>query len=151
MAEQINGDIRQIKSAIVGLKAKTTIRKKEANMDMLKEVLANIISQAKTLSPETIRDYIASQFKLNSDDLLSKSRKKNIAFPRQVSMYFSRKYTKNALSEIGKAFNRDHSTVVHSIRVISEAMNNDRSVNGQIKMLDNKLYNKFLSWDKEEA
>lgn len=144
LAEQIKGDIRQIKSAIVGLKAKTTIRKKEADLDMLKEVLADIINQAQTLAPETIRDYIASQFKLSPDDLLSKSRKKSIAFPRQISMYFSRKYTQNALSEIGKAFNRDHSTVVHSIRVISEAINNDRSIKGQIKILDQKLYDKFL-------
>ena len=145
LAEQVKSDVRQIKSAIVGLKAKTTIRQKEADLDMLKEVLSDIISQAQTLAPETIRDYIAGQFKLSPDDLLSKSRKKSVAFPRQVSMYFSRKYTQNALSEIGKAFNRDHSTVVHSIRVINEAMNNDRSVKGQIKMLDQKLYNKFLS------
>jgi chromosomal replication initiator protein len=145
LAEQIKGDMRQIKSAIVGLKAKSSIRKQEADLEMLKEVLANIISQAKTITPEDIRDYIAGQFRLNPSDLLSKSRKKIITFPRQVSMYFSRKYTKNALSEIGRAFNRDHSTVVHSIRVVSEAMNNDNSVQGQIKILDGKLYEKFLS------
>ncbi len=145
LAEQIKGDMRQIKSAIVGLKAKSSIRRKEADLDMLKEVLSNIISQAKTITPEDIRDYIANQFKLSANDLLSKSRKKAIAFPRQISMYFSRKYTKNALAEIGKAFNRDHSTVVHSIRVINEAINHDLSVQGQVKMLDNKLYEKFLS------
>ena len=144
LAEQVKGDMRQIKSAIVGLKAKSSIRRKVADLDMLKEVLANIICQAKTITPEDIRDYIASQFKLNPTDLLSKSRKRAIAFPRQISMYFSRKYTKSALSEIGRAFNRDHSTVVHSIRVVSEAMNNDNSVQGQIKMLDEKLYEKFL-------
>ncbi len=145
LAEQVKGDMRQIKSALVGLKAKTAIIKKEADLDMLKEILANIVSQAKTLTPGDIRDYIASQFRITPNDLLSKSRKKAITFPRQISMYFSRKYTENGLSDIGKAFNRDHSTVVHSIRVISDAINRDRSVEGQIKLLDKKLYKKFLS------
>jgi chromosomal replication initiator protein len=59
-------------------------------------------------------------------------------------MYFSRKYTEKALSDIGKAFNRDHSTVVHAIRVITEAINNSSSTKGQIKLLDNKFSKQFL-------
>ncbi len=145
IAERIKGDMRQVKSALVGIKAKMALRGHEANVEMVNEVMANIVNQLKALDPAMIRDYIARQFKLLPEELLSKSRKKNIAFPRQVSMYFSRKYTQNALSEIGRAFNRDHSTVVHSVRVISKAINNDLSIQGQIKMLDQKIRAKFLA------
>jgi chromosomal replication initiator protein len=145
VAEKIKGDIRQIKSALIGLKAKTNLRRKDPDLDMINEVLTTIVGQQQNLTPETIRDFIAGQFKLSGDDLLSKSRKKTVAFPRQVSMYFARKYTEKGLSEIGKAFNRDHSTVVHSIRVISEGMNEEQSIRGQVELLDKKINTRFLS------
>ena len=69
----------------------------------------------------------------------SRSRKKAITFPRQVSMYLSRKYTEQGLAEIGKAFNRDHSTVLHSVRVVSEAISRNGSIRGQVELLAKKL------------
>ena len=145
VAERIKGDIRQIKSALIGLKAKTNLRRKNPDLDMVNEVLTTLVGQQQNLTPEAIRDFVAGQFKLSGDDLLSKSRKKTVAFPRQVSMYFSRKYTEKGLSDIGKAFNRDHSTVVHSIRVITEAINNEGSISGQVELLDKKINTHFLS------
>ena len=145
VAEKIKGDVRQINSVIIGLKAKSNLRRLAPDRDMVNEVIANLIGQHQNLTPETIRDFMATQFKLTGEDLSSKSRKKTFTFPRQVSMYFSRKYTEKGLSEIGKAFNRDHSTVVHSIRVITEAMNEQSSIRGQVELLDKKFNSRFLS------
>jgi len=145
VAEKIKGDIRQINSVIIGLKAKSNLRRLDPDRDMVNEVIANLIGQHQNLTPETIRDFVATQFKLSGEDLSSKSRKKTFTFPRQVSMYFSRKYTEKGLSEIGKAFNRDHSTVVHSIRVITESMNEQSSIRGQVELLDKKFNSRFLS------
>jgi chromosomal replication initiator protein len=91
------------------------------------------------LSVEIIRDFIARQFKLSVHDLQSRSRKKTIAFPRQVSMYLARKYTDQGLAEIGKIFNRDHSTVLHSVRVITDAISRNGSIRGQVELLAKKL------------
>lgn len=146
LADQIKGDIRQIKSALVGLKAKAKLRKMNPDITMVQEVLADIVVQNQSVTPESIRDFIASQFKIAANDMQSKSRKKTVAFPRQVSMYFSRKYTEMALSDIGKAFNRDHSTVVHSIRVITDSMNRNGSVRGQVELLDQKIKTQFYSF-----
>ena len=143
IAEQLKDDIRQIKSAVIGIKAKSKLRRMKPDFDMVKEVLGDIIVHNQSLTPETIRDFIAGQFKLTTVDLLSKSRKKIITFPRQISMYFSRKYTEKGLNEIGKAFNRDHSTVVHSIRVITDSINRNGSVRGQVDLLDKKLNKQF--------
>lgn len=145
VAEKIKGDIRQITSAIIGLKAKSNLRHTVPDLDMVNEVMTALIGQHQNLTPAAIRDFVATQFKLSGDDLTSKSRKKAFTFPRQVSMYFSRKYTEKGLGEIGKAFNRDHSTVVHSIRVITEAMQQQNSIRGQIEMLDKKINARFLS------
>jgi len=139
LAQCIRGDIRKLESAIVGLKAKSVLLKKAPDLAMAKEVIAEIIGNSQELSAELIRDFIARQFKVSIQDMQSRSRKKMITFPRQVSMYLARKYTEQGLAEIGKAFNRDHSTVLHSVRVISEAISRNGSIRGQVDLLANKL------------
>jgi chromosomal replication initiator protein len=139
LAQSIRGDIRKLESAIVGLKAKSSLLKRDPDIAMAKEVVSEIIGNSQDLSAEFIRDFIARQYKISIQDIQSKSRKKVIAFPRQVSMYLARKYTEQGLAEIGKAFNRDHSTVLHSVRVITEAMARNGSIRGQVELLAKKL------------
>lgn len=139
LAQGIKGDIRKLESAIVGLKAKSSLLQRNPDFAMVKEIVAEIVGSSQELSAELIRDFIARQFKVSVPDMQSKSRKKTIAFPRQVSMYLARKYTEQGLMEIGRAFNRDHSTVLHSVRVITEAMSRNGSIRGQVELLARKL------------
>ena len=143
LAENIRGDIRHVESAIVGLKAKASLLRTVPDLDMVKEVVAGIVGHAQKLNADLIRDFISRQFKVSVNDLRSKSRKQTISFPRQVSMYLARLLTEQPLSDIGKAFNRDHSTVVHSIRVINEAIVRNGSVRGQVDHLAKKLKQQY--------
>lgn len=144
LADQVKGDIRRIKSVIVGLKAQCGLLKAQPDLTLIKETLENVIGRQNNLTAETIRDFIAAQFKVSINEICSKSRKKSITFPRQISMYLARKYTNQPLVDIGKAMNRDHSTVVHSVRVITEQMARNGSVRGQIELISDKLQKKFL-------
>jgi len=140
LAENLKGDIRRVESAIIGVKAKMGIMGCQPNLEMVKEIVGNIVgTEGMLLSTAAIRDFIAKQFDTPVEDLLSKSRKRTTTFPRQVGMYLSRKLTGEALSDIGKTFHRDHSTVVHAIRVISEAIKTSGSVRGQIELLSDKI------------
>jgi chromosomal replication initiator protein len=139
IAQNIKGDIRQLESTIVGLKAKSSLLQVQPDPEMLKEIVRELAGREQELSSERIRDFVAVQFNIRSDDLRSKSRKKTIAQPRQISMYLARKYTEEGLAEIGRTFNRDHSTVLHSIRVITEAMARNSSIRGQVDLLSKKL------------
>jgi chromosomal replication initiator protein len=144
MAENIRGDIRQVESAVVGLKAKMGLTGCRPNLEMIKEVVRGIVGVADAaVSTEMIRDFIAKQFKISKDELGSKCRKREVAFPRQVAMYLARKFTDQPLADIGRAFNRDHSTVVHSVRVITDAINRNGSVRGQIDLLTEKIRKQF--------
>jgi len=143
MAEKLTGDVRQVESAIIGLRAKSSLLQVEPDLDMVREVLAGIVSQENSLTAEIIRDFLARQFKITIEELQSKSRKRAIAFPRQVSMYLARKMTDQPLSDIGRAFNRDHSTVVHAVRVIGDNIARNASVRGQIDLLSKRLQQKF--------
>jgi chromosomal replication initiator protein len=139
LAQNIKGDIRQLESAIVGLKAKSSLLQMKPDLEMIKELVRELAGRERELSTEKIRDFVAGQFNVRAEDLRSKSRKRTIALPRQISMYLARKYTDEGLAEIGQAFNRDHSTVLHAIRVITEAMARNSSIRWQVDLLSKKL------------
>ncbi len=144
IAENVKGDIRQVESTIVSLKAQAALMKADPDFSMIKEALANVVGQAQQVSPAVVRDFIAGQFKISVADLQSKSRKQVVAFPRQIAMYLSRKYTDAPLCHIGSAFNRDHSTVVHAIRVITEKRAQNTAIRRQVDFIEDKLQKKFL-------
>jgi chromosomal replication initiator protein len=61
-------------------------------------------------------------FGLRRDDLIARCRTKKVAFPRQLAMYLARELTGTSLPQIGRAFNRDHATVVHACRHVKETL-----------------------------
>ncbi len=141
LADNLKGDIRRVESAIVGLKARIGIMGCQPNLELVKEIIANLVgTESSIISASAIRDFVARQFDTPVEELLSKSRKRTVTFPRQIAMYLTRKLTGDALNDIGRSFNRDHSTVVHAIRVISEAITRSGSVRGQIELLTDKIH-----------
>ncbi|MBM9605042.1 chromosomal replication initiator protein DnaA [Desulfopila inferna] len=139
LAQHIKGDIRQVESAIVGIRAKAHLQEGVVDMSLVEQVIAALVGLPKSLSPALIREFICKQYKVSCDELQSRSRKKALTFPRQVAMYLCRKHTENSLNEIGKEFNRDHSTVLHSIKVVTGLTNRNISVGEQINLLSKKL------------
>jgi len=72
--------------------------------------------------------------------MTSKRRPANIAFPRQIAMYLARRHTKASLHEIGDAFGgRDHGTVLHAYKTVSQRMQKEDQVRQLIFLLDAKL------------
>ncbi len=144
IAENVKGDIRQVESTLVGLKAKMGLKGCHADLELIKEVISGIVGCAEySISAEVLRDFVARQFKISAEELQSKSRKRTVAFPRQIAMYLARKLTDQGLTDIGRAFNRDHSTVVHSVRVITDSINRNGSVKGQVEHLTSKINKQF--------
>ncbi len=87
------------------------------------------------LTPEHIRKLVAERWKVREEALSSKRRTKDLTVPRQVAMYLIRDLLDYSLAHIGRLFgDRDHSTVIHSIRKVDVAMGADdefrRSVEG---------------------
>ena len=139
MAENLQGDIRRIESAIIGVKAKSCLLQTPLNLAMAREVVFGLIDRSPRLTGESIRDFIGQQFRISTEDLRSRSRKKSVAFPRQVAMYLTRKYTGTSLADIGGIYNRDHSTVLYAIKSITMEMTRQPSIREQIDLLCNKL------------
>ncbi len=139
LASQLRGDIRRTESAIIGIKAKSCLRNSPPDMELVREVLHGLIDRPALLSGETIRDFVGCQFKVSVEELKSRSRKRAITFPRQVAMFLTRKYTEESLADIGSHYNRDHSTVLHAIKVINRDMARKASTREQMELLCSKL------------
>jgi chromosomal replication initiator protein len=139
LANHIRGDVRKIESALIAIRAKAQLAGGYVDMDLVRSVVTAIIGDNQLLTAEMICDLVSSQFKVSVTELQSKSRKKAITIPRQIAMYLARKHTEESLVDIGRTFNRDHSTVLHSIKVVSNMIVRDGSVNAQLELLDNKV------------
>ena len=139
MAESLKGDVRRMESAIMGIKAKSRLHNVPPDLSIAKEVIYGLIGRSMEITGESIRDLIGSQFKVSIDDLRSRSRKRSIAFPRQMAMYLTRKYTTKSLADIGTMYNRDHSTVLYAIKAITKDMSRETSIREQVDLLCAKL------------
>lgn len=139
LANHIRGDIRKIESALIAVRAKARLTGGHVDLDLVREVVASIVGISPVLSAATICELVSRQFKVSVQDLQSRSRKRAITFPRQIAMYLARKYTEESLVDIGRTFNRDHSTVLHSIKVVSNQLLRDNSVSAQLEILGSKV------------
>jgi chromosomal replication initiator protein len=73
-------------------------------------------------------------------DLKSKRKQKNIAVPRQITMYLARRYTGASYPEIGEKFGgKDHSTVIHAVKKIEKLLGNDLSMTKNVDSLSLKI------------
>jgi chromosomal replication initiator protein len=142
LAHHLCGDIRKIESAVIGIKAKSSLLDTPPDKTMIMEVLKDVVGTRTKLDGNTIRSFISSQFKVSVDELKSRSRKRSVTFPRQAAMYMTRKFTNQSLADIGDLYNRDHSTVLYAIKVITRDMTRKTSVNEQIELLCKTLNKK---------
>lgn len=142
LARHLKGDIRKTESAIIGIKAKSCLLDTPPDKNLIMDVLNEVIGKRSNLSGEVIRSFIGNQFNISIEELKSRTRKRSFAFPRQIGMYLTRKYTDISLADIGSLYKRDHSTVLHAIRVITREMSRNSSTKEQVEILCNKLQNR---------
>lgn len=95
----------------------------------------------RVFDPEIIIKTACEYFRLELDDIKGKCRKRELVFPRQVIMYFLTEYTDQTYLVIGKLFNRDHTTVIHSKDAIKDLMTFDDKVRAQVEDLKKQIAN----------
>ncbi|MDR3629682.1 MAG: chromosomal replication initiator protein DnaA [Desulfocapsaceae bacterium] len=139
LAQHIKGDVRRIESAIIAIRAKTKLTARSVTLALVKEVVRAVVGEPKAVTAEIISEFVGRQFRVSIQEMQSRSRKKSLSFPRQVAMYLCRKHTQESLIDIGKAFHRDHATVLHSIKVVTNLTLRNTSVDEQVRLLSSKI------------
>jgi chromosomal replication initiator protein len=90
----------------------------------IKKMIDQLIVQEtkEVLNAEKILDIVSQSFGIQPDDLLNKSQTRESVLPRQISMYLLRSLLKMPYLKIGKYFDKDHSTVMSSIRQVTKGL-----------------------------
>ncbi len=145
VATKIKSNIRELEGALIRIVAYSSLTNREISVDLASEALKDIISnkQSRQITIELIQDVVSSYYGLRIDDFKSQRRTRNVAFPRQIAMYLSRKLTDMSLPKIGEEFGgRDHTTVIHAFEKVTEILKEDISLQETINDLTKKLNNK---------
>ncbi|MDT8719517.1 chromosomal replication initiator protein DnaA [Clostridium sp. 19966] len=145
IASKIKSNIRELEGALIRIVAYSSLTNKEISVDLASEALKDIISnkQSKHITIDLIQDIVSSYYNLKIDDFKSQRRTRNVAFPRQIAMYLSRKLTDMSLPKIGEEFGgRDHTTVIHAYEKISDSLQSDEALQNAINDLTKKITQK---------
>ncbi|HTY48512.1 MAG TPA: helix-turn-helix domain-containing protein, partial [Steroidobacteraceae bacterium] len=122
--------VRELEGALRRVIANSRFTGQPITLDFTKEALRDLLQlQARLVTIDNIQKTVAEYFRVRVADLLSKSRSRSIARPRQIAMALARELTTYSLPEIGDAFGgRDHTTVLHACRQIQELRASDQRV-----------------------
>jgi chromosomal replication initiator protein len=138
LAERVSRNVRRLEGALTRVASYTALVKKPVDIPKVEALLEDILQEEmqSQINIEKIQKKVTDHFNLRMQDMISKRRPSNIAFPRQIAMYLSRMMTGCSLQEIGESFGgRDHGTVIHACKTVENMMEQDSSVRQNVDYL----------------
>ena len=140
LAERITTNVRELEGALRRVVANAQLLGSPITLDTTKMILRDTLNlYEKELSIDLIQKETAEYFQIQPNNLKSNSKERRVAQPRQIAMYLSKVLTTHSLPEIGAAFDRDHTTIMHAVRTIEERMKADLKVYEDVEALRKSL------------
>lgn len=139
IARVVVKNVRELEGALIKVTAVHALTGQPLTEELCAQVLGDLMPDKVTLDAELIQKEVARYYKLAVDDLRGERRLKPVAHARQVAMYLVRTLTQSSLPEIGKKFNKDHSTVLASVRKIEQLKGADAQLQLDLGELTKKL------------
>lgn len=141
IAKQLNSNIRELEGALSTLKANAFFTGKTIDLDYTKQILKELFKvNHQIVSVENIQKTTAQYYNVKLSELLGKSRKRSIVRPRQLAMFLAKDLTNKSYPEIGELFGgRDHTTVLHAYRKVTELLSENNDLNEDRQKIVNKL------------
>lgn len=133
---------RDLDGAVNRLLAHTTLTGATLTLETAEVAIRDLIRtrEPRRVKIEDIQKLVASRFNVSRADILSERRTAAVVKPRQIAMYLSKILTLRSLPEIGRRFGgRDHTTVLHAVRKIEKAVNDDPSLKEEVELLKRML------------
>lgn len=147
IAEHVRSNVRELEGAIIKLLAYASLKHKDITVEVAREALRDKLkasegaaSEDASLSLLTIQQAVAKEWGVTVEGLRSKTRTKMLTIPRQIAMYLTRELLSTQLVEIGNGFGgRDHSTVIHSLEKVQQAVSRDNDLKNRIQRIRTNL------------
>ena len=130
LAQRIKSNFRELEGALISLLANATLAHKEITVQLAESITEKIVGEEQNdVTIDKVQRIVCEYFKISRDELLSKTRKRQIVQARQIAMYMSRILITNcSLSTIGAEIGgKDHATVLHACTTVTDLMSTDKT------------------------
>ena len=142
---KITSNVRELVGAINRVISFSRIYNKMPSLAETKIILKDLLNfSEKNVTIDSIQTIVCRYFKISKNEMLSSRRSRYLVRPRQTAIYLTKILTTKSLPEIGREFsNRDHTTIIHSVKTIEKLKEKNPEMNNNINKLKNIiLYNK---------
>ena len=139
LAGEVRGSVRALEGALVRLSAFGQLTGCDIDLECARDQLKGVLKKGGSLTLDAIVKTVSSYYDLRPSDLKGKSRRRQIARARQISMYLARRHLSLSLVELGRAFSRDHTTVLASVRKIQDLVKTDAGIQAILTRLEKAL------------
>jgi chromosomal replication initiator protein len=137
LAHRITTNVRVLEGALTRLFAFASLVGREITLELAQDCLADILRASdRKITIDEIQRKVSEHFNIRLSDMIGPKRTRTIARPRQIAMYLSKQLTTRSLPEIGRRFGgRDHTTIMHGVRVIEEMRGADHQLAEDVELL----------------
>lgn len=132
LADRIKTDVRQLESCLKNIILKAQLMNMGISMDLAWDILQNYTLDSASLDLDKIISFVCQAYGFGLDELRSKSRKKDRVIARNTAFYLARKHTELSLVDIGRRFNRKHSTVIKGIASVEQEVSRQTPLGNQL-------------------
>ena len=141
LSSEIRASIRELIGALNRIISFSRVYNKLPSIAETKAILKDLINLSENnVTIDSIQTIVCKFFKISKNEMLSARRSRYLVRPRQTAIYLAKLLTSKSLPEIGRAFsNRDHTTVIHSVKTIERLRQEDKELNLNIDNLKNKI------------
>lgn len=141
IARLVQSNIRELEGALTRVLAFSDLSGQPLSTSLVQTALADLLPHRTSLEPRHILEAVANVFGLSADDLLGRSRTREISLPRQVAMYMLREEANASLPQIGEVLGgRDHTTVMYACEKVSDLIERDDRFRRQVLKVREQLY-----------
>jgi len=141
LATNLGNNIREIEGTIIKLNAMSNLLRQPITLDFAKSAIQDYLNEKKkSISIDSIVDFVAKELNVKPGDIRSKKRAKKIVEARRIAIYLARSLTTNSMPQIAVYFGmKDHSAISHAMRKIEEIIENDENFKVLIEELQSKI------------
>ncbi|QBG48589.1 chromosomal replication initiator protein DnaA [Verrucomicrobia bacterium S94] len=141
LAQRVSSNVRSLEGALIRVATFMSLTNQKVDIQKVEELLHDLLDKesAAAISVDLIQRTVAEHFDLRPQDLTSKKRSKDIAWPRQIAMHLSRTMTSQSFPVIGEQFSRNHATILYAHDQVSEKAKDDRGLQQTLSILKDKI------------
>jgi chromosomal replication initiator protein len=139
LADQPLTDIRQLENCLTSMKAQVMLLNQPLDLEMAECLVQQHLPAQREITISDIKNLVGRYFKITPEEMISKSRKRMHLYPRNLSIYLSKRFTNQTCEAIGQSFNRDYSSIIHAVNAVEKSLKKNKEVSRQVNYLTAKL------------